>query len=164
MFWFKKTIKNEEKTYVHQKTESEILLEKIKESFNEMIRSSMDSSLKELTGVTENISTLQSEIKKLKKQKEELEDEIRKAKKDKEMESLETEHLVKLKEERMKLESDKKEVELEKKYQEKEMVLMKKNFKNILETIEKQQADTKELYKNIMTALPNVNYDITKEM
>lgn len=129
-----------------------------------MLKTNMLDAFKEFTSITDDISKLSSQVKSLKKQKEELQDEVRSAKKEKEMEELELKHLIAMKEERMQLDIEKKTVELEKTYQTKEMELIKSNFKEVLNTIDKSTKDTKDLFTAIMKVLPNVNLDITKDI
>lgn len=162
MGWFTKKQEQE----VQERNQRNPLMDEItglKNSINSIVDKSIKDTLKEITGLTDDISSLHSQIETLKRQKQNLNDEILTAKKTKELEQLETEHLIRLKEERMKLDSEKKEIELEKKFQQKEQELKDKHFENVLKTIKEQQADTKELYQNIMKVLPNVNVDIVKE-
>lgn len=157
MKWFKSHTPVENNTYP---VNDEI--EEIKKSIALIVEKSIKETLKEVAGLTEDISSLRLQIDQLNKEKRKLSDDILTATKTKELEQLETEHLVKLKEERMKLNSDKKEIELEKAYQQKELNLRNEHFTKTLETIKEQQKDTKELYQTIMKVLPNVNVDIIK--
>jgi uncharacterized small protein (DUF1192 family) len=115
--------------------------------------------LSELLGVEEDNDT---KISGLKKEIQRLKDELADLKTTKKMEEREIEHLVKMKEEKNEIEYQKKEAELMKQYQNKEMELQNEYHKKVLTNIEKAHADLKDLYKEIMVRLPNVNVELKR--
>lgn len=116
-------------------------------------------TLSELFGIEKNadtkVSTLKKEIRGLK-------DDLATLKTTKKMEEREIEHLVKMKEEKQVIEFEKKEVEQTKKYQDKEMELQKNYHDKVLTNINETHKDQKELYKEILKRLPDVNVEIKR--
>jgi hypothetical protein len=102
---------------------------------------------KERIDPTEEVSKLKRELKEL---------ELKKT-----MEERETEHLVKLKQEKLSIEFERKEIELQKKYQAKEMTLQTEYHNKIIAEIQKGREEQQKTYAEIMKRLPNVNMRIT---
>ena len=121
---------------------------KLKRVLGELLGIEKDSDTK--------ISTLKGEIQKLK-------DDLADLKTTKKMEEREIEHLVKMKEEKQEIEYKKKEGELTQKYNEKEMALQHEYHEKVLKNIEKANSDLKDLYKEIMVRLPNVNVELGRK-
>ena len=113
---------------------------------------------------TQRPDTVKAQIKELEGERDTLNDGLLKARNElaelkqaKKMEDENIRHLVKLKEEKMQIELDKKEVALERKQQE-EIARVKDEYRDKQEsTLQKQIADGKEMYAEILARLPNVN-------
>ena len=98
---------------------------------------------------------LEKEIAKLKEEKGDLELKKR-------MEQEEIKHLVKMKEEKQLIEATKKELELRAEYQKKEMALQTQYHEKQIEQIDDARTEMREIYKEIMERLPNVNMEIKR--
>lgn len=125
----------------------------LEEIVSKSVRVAVESSLKD----SKHILTYQRDINVLTDERRKLKDELADIKKEKELEKIEIEHLVALKEERMKLEMSQKEVALEKEFQKKELSLAKKSYTDMVDRINKASEDMKQIYSEIMLRLPNVN-------
>ena len=122
-----------------------------------MFKNTIKSAIEEVLNIKDNSLSLKKTIEDLMDEKRRIKDELADLKKEKELEKVEIEHLIALKEERMKLQISQKEVQLEKDFQKKEIGLMQKNHEDSLKRIEKAGDDMKDIYKEIMLRLPNVN-------
>lgn len=125
-----------------------IRLDTLKRILNEVVNGNDDS---------------RSQSQSLRKEKSDLEHRIRELEHKKELEEKELTHLVKMKEEKQFIEAQKKEIELQKKFNEKEMTLQTEYHKKNLDIISKEHADIKEIYKQIMERLPNVNVEVKRK-
>jgi len=135
------------------------LEQRVNDAVTETVKKILNDSLKD----TDNAIKLHKEVDALTEERRKLKDDLADIKKQKELEKTEIEHLVALKEERMKLQISQKEVELEKQFQKREIDLMQKNHTDAMKRIEKAGDDMKEIYKEIMLRLPNVNLDIKEK-
>lgn len=91
-----------------------------------------------------------------------LKEEIEELKLKKRLEEEEIKHLVKMKEEKNLIEAQKKEIELTKTFNQREMDLQKSYHEKVLESIETQRKESKDLYQKIMERLPNVNVEVKR--
>jgi len=126
--------------------------------------------------VTEDeMNELRDDLKTLRKKKKGLEEEVEQLKLKKRLEVEEIKHLTKVNEERMKCEVESKKIDLEKKYsediskfKEEQRQDLVKSLKEFHGKIEKQYKDEmnsmKEMFKLLSDRLPNVNYEITKDI
>lgn len=96
------------------------------------------------------------EIPKLQKQLAEL-------KLDREIEERDIKHLVKMKEEKLAIEHQKSELTLKSEYKEKEMVLQREYHEKIMNQLDLARTEMKQVYRDIMACLPNVNMQIVNE-
>lgn len=99
----------------------------------------------------------------LKSEKASLEHRIRELEHKKELEEKELTHLIKMKEEKHHIEAQKKEIELQKLFNDKEMKLQTEYHLKNLDIISKEHADIKDIYKQIMERLPNVNVEVKRK-
>lgn len=125
-----------------------IRLETLKKLISEAVNGSSDS-LKQAQDLRSEKASLEHRIRELEHKKE--------------LEEKELTHLVKMKEEKQFIEAQKKEIELQKKFNEKEMALQTEYHKKNLDIISKEHADIKEIYKQIMERLPNVNVEVKRK-
>lgn len=123
---------------------------KVESKISEIVRESVNNALEKATKEQINILSLQKDISKLTEEKRVLKDELADLKKAKELEKIEIEHLVALKEQRMELSIQQKEVKLERDYQQKELVLRQKGFDEMVTYIKKQGEDMRRLYGEIL--------------
>lgn len=93
------------------------------------------------------------EIPKLKKQLAEL-------RLDREIEERDIKHLVKMKEEKLAVEHQKLGLSLKAEFKEKEMVLQRDYHEKIMAQLEVARTEMKQVYRDIMACLPNVNMQI----
>lgn len=114
-----------------------------------------DGSCKKIEDLKGQVISLKTDVQNLKDEKRDLESK-------KKVELAEIEHLVKMKEEMLDIENQKKENELVAGYQKKEMELQSDYHKKVMTTIEKAQSDIKDVYKEIMARLPNVNVEMKR--
>jgi hypothetical protein len=131
-----------------------------KSNINDLVMASMKQVFEDATKDSKNLVQLQNQISTLTEDRRTLKDELADIRKQKELEKIEIEHLVALKEERLKLQIDQKEVALEKIFQAKELELRKQAYDDMVKRIEKAGGDMKEIYNKIMERLPNVNMEI----
>ena len=129
------------------------LVKRIDKTVSETVKKIVNNSLKD----AESTLKLHKEVDMLTEERRKLKDDLADIKKQKELEKTELEHLVALKEERMTLQISQKEVELEKVFQKKELNLRQKAYDDMIARIEKAGMDMKEIYKEILVRLPNVN-------
>ena len=121
-------------------------------------------TLKRIIGeIVNGTDDSRSQNQSLRKEKADLEHRIRELEHKKELEEKELTHLVKMKEEKQLIEATKKELELQKKFNEKEMALQNEYHKKNLDIISKEHVDIKEIYKQIMERLPNVNVEVKRK-
>jgi hypothetical protein len=135
-----------------------------KSNINDLVMASMKQVFEEATRDSKNLVQLQNQISTLTEERRTLKDELADIRKQKELEKIEIEHLVALKEERLKLQIDQKEVALEKIFQAKELELRKQAYDDMVKRIEKAGNDMKEIYTEIMNRLPNVNVKMKKDL
>lgn len=123
----------------------------------------LDTLKKVLSDVVNGTEDTRLQHQALKKEKADLEHRIRELEHKKELEEKELTHLIKMKEEKQFIEAQKKEIELQKRFNDKEMVLQTEYHKKNLDIISKEHADIKEIYKQIMERLPNVNVEVKRK-
>lgn len=128
-------------------------LDEIKESVINAVKNALKSFKDEdaeVIGLTASINDLK---KNLRTTKDELED----VKSKKKIELMEIEHLVKMKEEKNAIELEKKIVAMQKEFNEKEVQLLKNHQEKTLEMIATTKREFNDLYKEILSRLPNIN-------
>lgn len=129
--------------------------------FNKQLKKAVKEAIEAITNETTcQYTEILTSAKSLAALTEELriaKDELADVKKKKELEMQEFEHLVKLKEERQKLALETERVKLSGEFQKKEGELQKEYFEKTLKNIEKASYDIKDVYKQILERLPNVN-------
>lgn len=91
-----------------------------------------------------------------------LREEVAELKFKKELEEKELKHLIKMKEEKQFIELEREKIKIQSEFQKKEMDLQSKYHDQVMEGLEKASQDMKEIYKEIMLRLPNVNMEIRK--
>jgi hypothetical protein len=121
-----------------------------------IFKKDLEKALRGIINEGDSTSSLKLQITGL---KEELED----LKLKKKMEETEIKHLVKMKEEKQALEVDKAKNDLNKTFNEKEMALQTKYHDKVMGVIQGEHLKIQELYKEILTRLPNVNMTIAKK-
>ena len=134
-----------------------------KSNINDLVIASMKQVFEDATKDSKNLIQLQGQVSHLTEERRNFKDELADIRKQKELEKIEIEHLVALKEERLKLQIDQKEVALEKVFQAKELELRKQSYVDMVKGIEKAGDDMKEIYNKIMERLPNVNLEIKRK-
>lgn len=105
----------------------------------------------------------QATVQSLKDQAKNLEHKIRELEHKKELEETELDHLIKMKEEKQTLEIEKRSVALQKEFNQKEMDLQRKYHEQTVGIINKEHADIKDIYRQIMERLPNVNVELKRK-
>jgi hypothetical protein len=93
------------------------------------------------------------EIPKLKKQLAEL-------RLDRDIEERDIKHLVKMKEEKLTIENQKLELELKTRYKDKEMAMQTEYHDKIVAQLDLARTEMKQVYRDIMACLPNVNMEM----
>ena len=151
MFWNKKVVEESKQKNLE-----------VEKKISEIVRETINNALDKATKEQVNILSLQKDISKLTEEKRTLKDDLADLKKAKELEKIEIEHLVALKEQRMELTIKQKEVQLEHDFQKKELALRQKGYEEMTAHIKKVGEDTKSLYSEILARLPNVNMEINK--
>ena len=129
-----------------------------------LIGAAVEKSYKGAMTDQNTVLSLQQQIDNFTVEKRKLKDELADLKKAKELEKTEIDHLVALKEERMTVQMEQKDVALEKKFQKKELELRQKAYEDMVGRIEKAGDDMKEIYKEIMARLPNINVKMKGEL
>ena len=129
-------------------------VETVKDAVNQALETSEHDKAKALA--------LQEKISSLTKEKQTVTDELEGLKLQKKHEIRDIEHMVKMREEKQGIELEKKTVELQKKFQEKEMELQTKGHDKIMSMLEKGKDELKDVYKQIIERLPNVNMEIKR--
>jgi Skp family chaperone for outer membrane proteins len=136
--------------------------------FNNVIKKAVKEAIETITREANNkyadILRGVTKLEVIEKQLRDAKDELADVKKEKELEMQEFEHLVKLKEERQKLALETERVKLSGEYQKKEGELQKEYFDKTLKNIEKASYDIKDVYKQILERLPNVNVKMTGQV
>jgi len=127
--------------------------------FNSITKADVRSILREELGESEHLDK-----KKLEKEIEDLKHNIRELEHKKSLEEREIEHLVKMKEEKIAIETEKKSLDLQAKFDQKVMELQKDYHEKVMKMLADEHAKMQEIYKQIMTRLPNVNLAIRKEI
>ncbi len=166
MFWSKKKNNNEEI--------SEIISRSLANHKQETIDIVNEVLTKRLAN-KESVEDLETKIANLKKELEELHFEAKElesdnkyikkhAVKEKELEKLEWEHLVKMHEEKNEISYEKKLAVIEKENQEKITGLLNEKHSEILKTIESYKNEMTKVLTTVITAIPNVNMEIIKEI
>lgn len=108
-------------------------------------------------GMKKDFRELESEIKELREQKRKLEEEVENLKLKKKIEEEDIRHMVRLKEEKLEIDHQKKAMELERKHQD-NLHGVQNAYRDKMERhLERQVADIKEMYAQILERLPNVN-------
>jgi hypothetical protein len=102
--------------------------------------------------------------KELEKEVEGLNHKIRELEHKKSLEEREIQHLVKMKEEKIAIETEKKQLDLQAMFDKKVMELQKDYHEKVMKMLADEHAKMQEIYKQIMTRLPNVNLAIRKEI
>ncbi len=98
---------------------------------------------KDLIGPAEDVGKLKREIAELGLKKE--------------IELRDIEHLVKIKEEKLKLEFSQKELDLKNLFKDKEMVMQTEYHNKIIQQLNEAKKDMDEMYKEIMKRLPSIS-------
>ena len=102
------------------------------------------------------IGELKKEKKGLEKEIEKLDKEVSQLKSQKKIEEEEIKHLVKIKDEKREIEYQRKEIEIQKKSDD-EVMQVKIEYQNKIESnLQKQIADAKSMYSEILARLPNI--------
>ena len=125
--------------------------------------------------IEDEMEEIRDEIKSLRREKKVLEESLEELKLQKRLEVEEIKHLTKINNERMKQEVESKKIDLEKiyhsdisKFKEEQRVQLVESLKDFHVKIERQFKDElqsmKEMFKMLSERLPNVNYEITKEL
>lgn len=104
------------------------------------------------------------DAKELEKEIEDLKHSIRELEHKKSLEEREIKHLVKMKEEKIAIETEKKQLDLQGEFDKKVMTLQKDYHEKVMKMLADEHAKMQEIYKQIMTRLPNVNLAIRKEI
>jgi hypothetical protein len=123
------------------------------------VRRIIHDELKSALGDTEAVDK-----KKLEKEIEDLKHSIRELEHKKSLEEREIEHLVKMKEEKIAIETEKKQLDLQATFDKKVMELQKDYHEKVMKMLADEHAKMQEIYKQIMTRLPNVNLAIRKDI
>ncbi len=139
------------------------LIRREKADFESLIGTAVETSYKKTMSDRNTVLALQQNIDNLTVEKRRIKDELADLKKAKEIERVEIDHLVALKEERMELQISQKEIAMEKKFQKKELELRQRAYEDMVERINKAGSDMKEIYEKIMERLPNVNAILTND-
>lgn len=134
MFILKKTLK---------KLLAELLGKEIKE-IPQLLREA-----KELIGPADAVPRLKRELAELQLKKD--------------IEQRDIEHLVKIKEEKLKLELSQKELDLKNEFKDKEMALQKEYHDKQMVQLGEARKEMQTVYTEIMKRLPNVNMEINKK-
>lgn len=123
------------------------------------IRTIVQEVVEEALGGEEGIDK-----KELEKEIEDLNHKIRELEHKKSLEEREIQHLVKMKEEKIAIETEKKQLDLQALFDKKVMDLQKDYHEKVMKMLADEHAKMQEIYKQIMTRLPNVNLAIRKEI
>lgn len=136
--------------------------------FDKSIKKAVKETISEITNETESkygeILRSAKDLAGLTTELRQVKDELADVKKKKELEMEEFEHLVALKEKRQELALQTDRVKLEGEFQKREGELQKEYHEKTLKNIEKASADIKEVYKQIMERLPNMNVRLKGEV
>lgn len=127
--------------------------------FNSITKADVRAAVQDVLGTEETVDK-----RKLQKEIEELKHSIRELEHKKSLEEREIEHLVKMKEEKIAIETEKKQLDLQAIFDKKVMELQKDYHEKVMKMLADEHAKMQEIYKQIMTRLPNVNLAIRKEI
>ena len=123
------------------------------------VRNVVRDEIKDALGQDETVDK-----RKLQKEIEDLKHNIRELEHKKSLEEREIEHLVRMKEEKIAIETEKKQLDLQGLFDKKVMDLQKDYHEKVLKMLADEHQKMQEIYKQIMTRLPNVNLAIRKEV
>lgn len=135
-------------------------LNELKVSVMETVTTAIQKALHSFKDEEKDAINLTTTVNDLKKQLRTVKDELDDVKSKKKIELMEIEHLVKMKEEKNAIELEKKTVEIQKQYNEKEMTLLKEHHAKTLSMIDDTKKEFNNLYKEILSRLPNLNATI----
>jgi len=125
-----------------------------------IIGSALKRALEDWHNQPNTVLDLQAKIIALKKEKRVAEGELEDLKLTKKMEMRETEQLVKMKEEKLGIDYEKKAASLERTFAQKEMDLQTKYHGKVLDLIDADKKDRKDMYEKILARLPDTNLAI----
>jgi len=115
----------------------------------------IQDTVKTVQGDYESVIKLNEKIKELKLEREDIL--VKKS-----IEEQELKHLVKMKEEKQVIELEKEKIKLQHEHQKTTMDLQNTYHDKILKNIEESRIEMNNVYKEIMSRLPNVNMEIKK--
>lgn len=110
---------------------------------------SLVQEIKELVGPKVEIPKLKKQLAEMKLQRD--------------IEERDIKHLVKMKEEKLTIENQKLELELKTRYKDKEMTMQTEYHEKIMAQLEVARTEMKQVYRDIMACLPNVNMQIMND-
>ena len=117
--------------------------------------------IKELVGPADAVPKIKKDMQELRLKKDK---EIKEMKLNRDLEERDLKHLIKIKEEKLEVEFEKKILKSQHEYKDKEMKLQSEYFVKAMEQLDTARKEMKEVYTEIMKRLPNVNFDITKDI